>query len=91
MGEPTSANTDPNLIPFSTALSIDPLISGEYPFSRSSSLWSHERRDSAYGTVIGWFGWVVAKRRTVVSAEKCKTREQLFFPTTTAPGLLYQK
>jgi len=75
MGELTSANTDPYLIPFSTALSIDPLISGEYPFNNSSSLWSHERRDSAYASIISRFGWVIAKRQTVVFAENCNTRE----------------
>ena len=61
MGELTSAKTDPYLIPFSMALSIDPLISGEYPFNNSSSLWSDERRDSAYATIISQFGWGFAR------------------------------
>ena len=47
----TSANTAPYLIPFSTALSVGPLISGEYPFNNSSSFWSDERRDSAYANI----------------------------------------
>jgi len=61
MGELTPANTDPYLIPFSTALSIDPLIIGEYPFNNSSSLWSDEHRDSTYATIISQFGWGVAR------------------------------
>jgi hypothetical protein len=52
MGELTSANTEPYLIPLSTALSIEPLISVEYPFNNSSSLWSDERRDSAYVNIM---------------------------------------
>ena len=56
MEELTPAKIDPYLIPFSTALSIEPLISGEYPVNNSSSLWSDERRDSAYATITSQFG-----------------------------------
>ncbi len=61
MGELTPANTDLYLIPFSMALSIDPLIIGEYPFNNSLSLWSNKHRDSAYVTIISQFGWGVAR------------------------------
>jgi hypothetical protein len=91
IGELTSANTEPYLIPFSTTLSIDPLISGVCLCNNSSSLWSDERRDSAFENIISELGWMVAKRRTVVSAENWNTREQRRFPTTTTPALLYQK
>ena len=39
-------------IPFPTALSIDLLISGLYPFINPSSSWSDERRDSAYTDIV---------------------------------------
>ena len=51
--ELTSANTVPNLRPFSTALSIDPFISGVYSFNNSSSSWSDERSDSACASIVG--------------------------------------
>ena len=41
-------NTAPYLIAFSTALSIDPLISEEYSFNKRSSIWSAKRREFAY-------------------------------------------
>ena len=48
VGQPTSAKTAPYLIALSTDFSIDPLINGVYSFSNPSSLWSDERRASAY-------------------------------------------
>ena len=48
----TSANAAPYLITVSQALSVDPLISGEYFSNRPSSSWSDERRDFAYTVVI---------------------------------------
>jgi len=56
MGEPTSANTAPYLMPFSTALSMDPVISEEYSFNNASSSLSDERRDSFYATQLGGWG-----------------------------------
>ena len=59
-------------------ISVDPLIRGEYPFNNSSSLWRDERRESVYAKVISWVGWEVAKRRTVVLAEKFNSRDQRY-------------
>ena len=57
MGEPTSANTAPNLIFLSITLSVVPVISGEYSFNKISSLWSDARRASACGVILaGWDG-----------------------------------
>ena len=46
VGRPTSAKTAPYLIALSTAFSVDPPMSGEYPSSNPSSSWSDERRAS---------------------------------------------
>jgi len=87
MGELTSANTDPYLIPFSTALSVDPLISGEYAFSNPSSSWSDKRRDSAYANMITWTGWTAARRPTVVFGENRVSTDQRCFPMTVCLSL----
>jgi len=55
--ELTSESATPYLIVFSTALSVDLLISGVYPLNNVSSSWSDERRDSAYVDLISWLGW----------------------------------
>ena len=52
MDELTCDNATPYLITLSKALSVDPFISGEYSSNNPSSLWSDERRDSAYTAMI---------------------------------------
>ena len=55
--ELTSENAIPNCIATSKVLSIGLFISGEYSFNSPSSLWSVERKESAYGTLVtGWDG-----------------------------------
>src|SRR5258708_25531519 len=90
MGELTSANTAPYVIPLSIIHSVDPLISGEYSFNKFSSSWSDERRDSAYANIISWLGWGVAKIRTAVLAENRNSKYPACFPMATASVLLYQ-
>ena len=92
MGELTSANTAPYLIDLSVTLSVNPLISGEYSFNKSSSLWSDERRDSAYVKIIGWMArMVVAKIRTAEFVENRNSKWPWYFPMTTASMVLHQK
>ena len=74
VGRPTPAKTAPYCIALSTAFSIDPLISGEYPSSNPSSSWSDERSASTYVKISSWRGWAVAKVRTVSFAENCTSR-----------------
>jgi len=74
----TSAKTTPYLKAVSTALSVDPLISGEYPFNNFSSSSSDESRDPLYAKNISRLGWAVAKRRTVVLAENRNSRDQRY-------------
>ncbi len=83
MGRLTSAKTAPYLMALSTVVSIDPLISGEYPSSNPSSSWSNERRASTYAKSISWVGQGVAKVRTVSFAVNCTSREPLCFAMTT--------
>ena len=54
MRGPTSANAAIYFIPFSTALSIDPLSSGSYSSNNLSSSWSDSRVDSAYANIVSW-------------------------------------
>jgi hypothetical protein len=77
MRQLTSENATPYFIAVSNALSVDPLINGEYSFNDSSSLWSDERRDSAYANNISWLEWGVVERRTVAFAEKSNSRDEL--------------
>ena len=91
MRGPTSANTAPYLIVLSITLSVDPLISGEYSFNKSSSLWSDERSDPAYSNVISWLGRVVAKLQTAVFAKNRNSRFPWYFSIVTVSVLLYQK
>ena len=91
MGKPTSANTVPNLIRWSTALSPRLLISGEYLCNNSSSSWTIERRDSACERIISWLRWAVAKRRTVLFATNWNSKEQLCFPMKTTSAALHQE
>jgi len=79
-GEPTFENAAPNLITFCKAFSVDSVISGEYSFNNRSSLWSEERRESVYVNSISKMWWTIFRRRTVISAENCNSREQLCFP-----------
>jgi hypothetical protein len=90
MQQLTSESATPYFITVSNALSVDPLINGEYSFNDSSSLWSDERRESAYANNISCLEWGVVERRTVVFAENCNSRGQLYFPTTITSALLYQ-
>ena len=91
MGGPTSANTAPYLIVLSITLSVDPLISWEYSFNDSSSLWSDERSDPAYSNIISWLGWAVATIRTAVFAKNRNSNVPSYFPKETAAVLLDQK
>jgi hypothetical protein len=90
MRQLTSESATPYFIAVSNTLSVDPPINGEYSFNDSSSLWSDERRDSAYANNVSWLEWGVVERRTVVLAENCNSRGQLYFPTTITSALLYQ-
>ena len=55
--ELTSASTTPYFMTVSKALSVGPLISGEYFSNRPSSSWSDERRDFAYAVISSsWDG-----------------------------------
>jgi hypothetical protein len=89
VAELTSAKTAPILSALSTDLSTDPLISGEYFSSKSSSSWSVDRNASAYENIISWRQGAVAKVRTVPLAENSNSRDPLCFPMTTGPVLLY--
>ena len=59
----------------SKALSVDPLISGEYVSNKPSSSWSEERRDFAYADIISYLQAAVVKRRTVVVGDRRNSRE----------------
>ena len=52
VGELTSANTAPESMIFSTALSVDPFINGEHSFINPSSCRCSKRRESAYAEII---------------------------------------
>jgi hypothetical protein len=86
----TSENATPHLMATSKALSFGPFIIGEYSFNNPSSLWSVERRESAYANISSRLEMGLAKRRTVAVVENCNFREQRCFPTTTTSAFLYQ-
>ena len=80
MGQLTSAKPEPYSSSLSVDFSLISLISGAYPFSNPSSLWSHERRVSTYAKISSWLGCAIEQLRTVSSEENRISRKPLCLP-----------